>query len=98
MPTKNCLKIKNFKGHPKSRNLPSSTKQFIHYFSDPTRPQIRLDKNLENGMGISVGRMRKDTQYDIKFVCMTHNTVRGAAGGAILLAEMLCREGLIVHK
>lgn len=91
-------KIKNFKGHPKSRNLPSSTKQFIHYFSDPTRPQIRLDKNLENGMGISVGRMRKDTQYDIKFVCMTHNTVRGAAGGAILLAEMLCREGLIVHK
>ena len=88
-------KITNFKGHEKSQNLPSSTNQFIHYFEDPSRPQIKLDRNLENGMGISVGRIREDSQYDIKFVCMSHNTVRGAAGGAILLAEMLCREGYI---
>ena len=88
-------KLKDFKGHKKSQNLPSSTNQFIHYFEEPSRPQIKLDRNLENGMGISVGRMREDSQYDIKFVCMSHNTVRGAAGGAILLAEMLCREGYI---
>ena len=88
-------KLKDFKGHKKSQNLPSSTRQFIHYFEDSSRPQIKLDRNLENGMGISVGRMREDSQYDIKFVCMSHNTVRGAAGGAILLAEMLCREGYI---
>lgn len=88
-------KLENFKGHTKSQNLPSSTSQFIHYFEEPSRPQIKSDRNLENGMGISVGRMRKDSQYDIKFVCMSHNTVRGAAGGAILLAEMLCREGYI---
>lgn len=88
-------KMKNFKGHIKSQDLPSSTKQFINYFSENDRPQIRLDKNIENGMGISVGRLRSDTQYDIKFICMSHNTVRGAAGGAILLAEMLCRENYI---
>lgn len=91
-------KITNFKGHVKSQNLPSSTNQFIHYFEDPSRPQIKLDRNLENGMGISIGRIREDSQYDIKFVCMSHNTVRGAAGGAILLAEMLCREGYIDKK
>ncbi len=88
-------RIKNFKGNPKSLGLPSSPSKFIHYFEEPERPQIKLDRNLENGMAISVGRMRQDTQYDIKFVCMSHNTVRGAAGGAILLAEMLCREKYI---
>lgn len=88
-------KLKNFKGHEKSRNLPSSTSQFITYFEDSSRPQIKLDRNIEKGMGIAVGRMRNDSQYDLKFVCMSHNTVRGAAGGAILLAEMLCREGYI---
>ena len=88
-------KLKDFKGHKKSQNLPSSTNQFIHYFEEPSRPQIKLDRNLENGMGISIGRIREDSQYDVKFVCMSHNTVRGAAGGAILLAEMLCREGYI---
>ena len=88
-------KLKSFKGHEKSRNLPSSTSQFITYFEDSSRPQIKLDRNIEKGMGIAVGRMRNDSQYDLKFVCMSHNTVRGAAGGAILLAEMLCREGYI---
>lgn len=87
--------IKNFKGAPQSLGLPSSPKQFIYYFEESDRPQIKLDRDLEHGMAISVGRMRKDSQYDIKFICMSHNTVRGAAGGAILLAEMLCREGYI---
>ncbi len=87
--------IKEFKGDPKSLNLPSSPQKFLYYFENPDRPQIKLDRNLERGMAIAVGRMREDSQYDIKFVCMSHNTVRGAAGGAILLAEMLCREGYI---
>lgn len=87
--------IKNFKGSPQSLGLPSSPRQFIHYFEESDRPQIKLDRDLEHGMAISVGRMRRDSQYDIKFICMSHNTVRGAAGGAILLAEMLCREGYI---
>lgn len=90
-------KMKNFKGHEKSLDLPSSPEKLIHYFEENDRPQIKLDRNIENGMGISVGRLREDKHYDIKFVCMSHNTVRGAAGGAILLAEMLCREGYI-HK
>ena len=84
-----------YKGAPQELDLPSAPKQFVHYFTEPDRPQIKSERNLENGMGISVGRLRKDTQYDIKFVCMSHNTIRGAAGGAILLAEMLCREGYI---
>lgn len=88
-------RMKKFKGHEMSRNLPSATNNFITYFNESDRPQIKSERNLENGMGISVGRLRKDTQYDIKFVCMSHNTIRGAAGGAILLAEMLCREGYI---
>lgn len=88
-------KLKIFKGHEKSKNLPSSTSQFINYFEDSSRPQIKIDRDIEKGMGIAVGRMRNDTQYNLKFVCMSHNTVRGAAGGAILLAEMLCREGYI---
>ncbi len=87
--------IKNFKGDPKSLGLPSSPQKFITYFDEDERPQIKSDRNLENGMGISVGRLREDSQYNIKFICMSHNTIRGAAGGAILLAEMLCREGYI---
>lgn len=87
--------IKKFKGDPRALGLPSSPKQFIHYFEKSDRPQIRLDRDLEQGMAISVGRMRRDSQYNIKFICMSHNTVRGAAGGAILLAEMLCREKYI---
>ncbi len=84
-----------FKPNEKSINLPSSPKKFIKYFEENDRPQIFSERNLENGMGISVGRLREDSQYDIKFICMSHNTVRGAAGGAILLAEMLCRENYI---
>ena len=83
----------DFKGVPQELELPSAPKQFIHYFEEDNRPQAKLDRNLENGMAISVGRLREDTQYDYKFVCMSHNTLRGAAGGAVLLAELLCAEG-----
>ena len=86
---------KIYKGKAQKLNLPSAPKQFLNYFEEDDRPQIRLDRNLENGMAISIGRLRKDNQYDIKFVCMSHNTLRGAAGGAVLLAELLCAEGYI---
>ncbi len=82
-----------FAGHPQELNLPSAPKQFLHYFEEPNRPQTNLDRNLENGMAVSVGRLRADTQYDYKFVCLSHNTLRGAAGGAVLLAELLTAEG-----
>ena len=85
----------NYKGRPQELNLPLAPKQFIHYFREDNRPQTNLDRNLENGMAVSVGRLRPDTQYDIKFVCLSHNTLRGAAGGAVLLAELLCAEGYI---
>ena len=83
----------NFKGRAQELELPSAPKQFLHYFTEPDRPQIKSERNLENGMAVSVGRLREDTQYDYKFVCMSHNTLRGAAGGAVLLAELLCAEG-----
>ncbi len=83
----------NYKGAPQELDLPSAPKQFVHYFTEPDRPQIKSERNLENGMAISVGRLREDTQYDIKFVCMSHNTLRGAAGGAVLLAELLTAKG-----
>lgn len=86
---------KNYEGLPQKLNLPSAPKQFINYFDSPDRPQIKLDRNIENGMGISIGRLREDKQYDVKFVCMSHNTIRGAAGGAILMAELLCHQGYI---
>ncbi|MBR1779642.1 MAG: aspartate-semialdehyde dehydrogenase, partial [Clostridia bacterium] len=85
----------NYKGIPQILNLPSAPKQFLNYFNEPDRPQVKLDRNIENGMGISIGRLRKDSQYAIKFVCMAHNTIRGAAGGAILMAELLCHQGYI---
>lgn len=85
----------SFKSRAQELNLPSAPKQFIHYFEEPDRPQTRLDRMLENGMAISVGRLREDTQYDYKFVCLSHNTLRGAAGGAVELAELLCAEGYI---
>ena len=78
--------------------LPSAPKQFIHYFEEPDRPQAKLDRELEGGMAVSMGRLRPDTQYDYKFVGLSHNTLRGAAGGAVLLAELLCAEGYIDHK
>ena len=83
----------SYSGRAQELNLPSAPKQFLHYFTEPDRPQIKSERNLENGMAVSVGRLREDTQYDYKFVCMSHNTLRGAAGGAVLLAELLCAEG-----
>lgn len=82
-----------YSGKPQELELPSAPKQFLHYFTEPDRPQIKSERNLENGMAVSIGRLREDTQYTIKFVCMSHNTLRGAAGGAVLLAELLCAEG-----
>ncbi len=87
-----------FRGRAQELNLPSAPKQFLHYFEEPDRPQTRLDRMLENGMAISIGRLRPDTQYDYKFVCLSHNTLRGAAGGGVLLAELLCAEGYIEPK
>ena len=83
----------SFAGRPQQLGLPSAPKQFLHYFTEPDRPQTRLDRTLENGMAVSIGRLRPDSQYDYKFVCLSHNTLRGAAGGAVLLAELLCAEG-----
>ena len=83
----------NYKGRAQELELPSAPKQFLHYFTEPDRPQIKSERNLENGMAVSVGRLREDTQYDYKFVCLSHNTLRGAAGGAVLLGELLAAEG-----
>ena len=86
---------RDFRGKPQTLGLPSAPAQFITYFDEPDRPQVRLDRDLYGGMGISVGRLREDTVFDYKFVCMSHNTLRGAAGGAVLMAELLCAEGYI---
>ncbi|MEE0732166.1 MAG: aspartate-semialdehyde dehydrogenase [Acutalibacteraceae bacterium] len=86
-------KWESYKGRPQELNLPSAPKQFLHYFRENDRPQIKSERNLENGMAVSIGRLREDSQYTIKFVCMSHNTLRGAAGGAVLMAELLCAEG-----
>lgn len=83
----------NYSGVPQELELPSAPKQFIHYFTEDDRPQAKLDRNLENGMAVSVGRLREDKQYDYKFVSLSHNTLRGAAGGAVLLAELLAAKG-----
>ncbi len=88
-------KWKNFEGEAQRLNLPSAPKHFLHYFEENDRPQIKSERNLENGMAVSIGRLREDTQYDYKFVCLSHNTLRGAAGGGVLLAELLCAKGLI---
>lgn len=86
---------KNFRGRPQELALPSAPKQFLHYFEEPDRPQAKLDRDLEGGMAVTLGRLRPDTQYDYKFIGLSHNTLRGAAGGAVLLAELLCAEGYI---
>ena len=83
----------DFKGRPQELELPSAPKQFLQYFEEDNRPQTKLDRMREGGMGVNIGRLREDTQYDYKFVCLSHNTLRGAAGGAVLLAELLCAEG-----
>ena len=85
----------NFKGRAQELELPSAPKQFLNYFTEPDRPQINSERMLENGMAISIGRLREDTQYQYKFVCLSHNTLRGAAGGAVLLAELLAAEGYL---
>lgn len=99
-PTKEELidRIVNFKGAPQELELPSAPKQFIQYLEDDNRPQVTLDVNFEKGMGVSVGRIREDSIYDFKFVGLSHNTVRGAAGGAILCAELLKAQGYISKK
>ena len=85
----------NFSGRAQELELPSAPKQFLHYFEEADRPQTKLDRMIENGMAVSVGRLREDSQYDYKFAALSHNTLRGAAGGAVLLAELLCAEGYI---
>lgn len=94
-PTMEEIKEKwaSFKGVPQDLNLPSAPKQFLNYFEEDNRPQTKLDRNLEGGMAVSIGILRPDSQYDYKFVCLSHNTVRGAAGGAVLMAELLAAQG-----
>ncbi len=84
---------KEFKGAPQELELPSAPKQFLNYFEEDNYPQAKLHRNLENGMAVSIGRLREDTQYDYKFVCLSHNTLRGAAGGAVLMAELYAAKG-----
>ena len=99
-PTKEELidRLVNFRGEPQELELPSAPKQFIRYMEEDNRPQVQLDVNYENGMGVSIGRLREDSIYDYKFVGLSHNTVRGAAGGAVLCAELLKAKGYITKK
>lgn len=96
-PTKEELieKLVSYKGFPQNENLPSAPRQFIQYLEDDNRPQVNLDVDFENGMGISIGRLREDSMFDYKFIGLSHNTVRGAAGGAVLCAEALTAKGYI---
>jgi aspartate-semialdehyde dehydrogenase len=89
---------RDFKGLPQTLNLPSAPKHFIQYLEDDNRPQVKLDVNYENGMGISIGRLREDSVFDYKFVGLSHNTLRGAAGGAVLIAELLKSQGYITAR
>jgi aspartate-semialdehyde dehydrogenase len=89
---------KSFRGRPQELNLPSAPKQFIRYFEEADRPQTKLERDVENGMGITAGRLREDALFDYKFVCLSHNTIRGAAGGGVLIAELLKAEGYIGKK
>ena len=91
-------KLVNFKGLPQELELPSAPKHFIQYLEEDNRPQVKLDVDFGNGMGVSVGRLREDSVYDWKFVGLSHNTVRGAAGGAVLCAELLTKQGYITAK
>ncbi len=91
-------KLRNFRGEPQELNLPSAPKQFIQYCEEDNRPQVTLDVNYENGMGVSIGRVRKDSVFDYKFIGLSHNTLRGAAGGALLCAELLKAKGFITKK
>jgi aspartate-semialdehyde dehydrogenase len=94
--TQEIIKLwREYKGRPQELQLPSAPNRFLHYFEEPDRPQTRLDRMLNNGMAVSLGRLRPDTQFDYKFIGLSHNTLRGAAGGAVLLAELLCAEGYV---
>mgnify|MGYP005918631079 CR=1 FL=1 len=99
-PTKEQLieALRNYSGVPQELNLPSAPKQFIQYLEEDDRPQVKLDVNYEHGMGISLGRLREDSVFDYKFVGLSHNTLRGAAGGAVLCAELLKAQGYITAK
>ena len=99
-PTKEQLieKLVNFSGLPQELKLPSAPEQFIQYIEEENRPQVALDVDFERGMWVSVGRLRKDSVYDWKFIGLSHNTVRGAAGGAVLCAELLTAQGYIERK
>ena len=87
--------LAEFKGLPQELELPSAPKQFIHYFTENDRPQTHLDRDLEKGMAVSAGRLREDTIFDYRFVGLSHNTLRGAAGGAVLIAELLKAQGYL---
>jgi aspartate-semialdehyde dehydrogenase len=87
-----------FEGKPQKLNLPSAPKPMLTYFEEETRPQTKLDRDIGKGMGIAIGRLRKDVLFDYKFVCLSHNTIRGAAGGAVLTAELLAKDGYLVNK
>ena len=99
-PTKQQLieKLESYKGFPQEAKLPMAPEQFIKYFEEDNRPQVKADVDRDKGMGISIGRIREDSIYDFKFVGLSHNTVRGAAGGAILGAECLTAKGYITKK
>lgn len=91
-------KLVEFKGLPQELNLPSAPKQFIQYMEEDNRPQVKLDVDFEHGMGVSIGRIREDSIYDWKFIGLSHNTLRGAAGGALLCAELLTAQNYITAK
>ncbi len=96
-PTKETIlkRWKEYRGKPQLLNLPNAPKQFLTYFNEDDRPQTKLDREIENGMGIALGRLREDSLFDYKFVCLSHNTLRGAAGGSVLTAELLMAEGFL---
>jgi aspartate-semialdehyde dehydrogenase len=88
----------HYQGKPQLLGLPSAPNPFMKYFEDDNRPQVKLDRDFGNGMGVSMGRLREDHIYDYKFVCLSHNVLRGAAGGAVLIAELLKAEGYLQAK
>jgi aspartate-semialdehyde dehydrogenase len=87
-----------FETEPQRLGLPSAPKPFLQYFDDPSRPQTKLDRDFQKGMGVTIGRLREDPLFHYKFVCLSHNTLRGAAGGGVLTAEYLCKTGYIPRK
>jgi len=89
---------RGFSALPQQLRLPSAPERFLHYFEEPDRPQTRLDRDIERGMGIALGRLREDSLFDYRFVGLSHNTLRGAAGGGVLIAELLCAQGFIPRK